>query len=452
MELSKEQQTILYSLEDYVSGKTDYDFCVLTGFAGVGKSTVLGKMVESLPNAVKVGMTAPTHKAVRILRKVTLNPRLYNFGTIHSFFGLKQNIKNGVIVYENEFSFNQLLKVDKIQVLIIDEGSMLDSKLLKSILDYKKKRPSLKLIITGDAAQLPPVGEKESLAFSLKADEFYSVLRLSLTTIMRQTKGNPILEFATDIRNNKQIKTEIPTTITTKKESDLENLVTTFFTKEYSSNPDYCKILAYTNDAVTKGNRIIRNKIFNNPSEEIIVGDQLITDKPIPISDELTIQTSEELEVVNVKTEFRTIPITLYTDDSSDTEVDFKVYKTCVSFTHAITEEKINSDILILHPDSRNLFKSWATKLQRIALTHKGKKAWREYYDFINCFAQVKYNYCLTIHKSQGSSFENVILMDNNIYEAGSYNTASPFYISLEDRNKLRYVGVTRAKNQLIII
>lgn len=454
MVLNSDQSLVLTELRDYCTGLTSYDFATLTGYAGVGKSTVLGKMVEGLPTSLRVGMTAPTHKAVRILRKSTLNPRLYQFGTIHSFFGLKQNIRDGKIVYENEYGFMNKLKVDGINVLIIDEGSMLDSKLLKAILDYKKKRPGLKLIITGDIGQLPPVGEKESLAFSTKADSVYSVLRLALTKIMRQTKGNPILEFATEVRNNLNERIDIPPNILTKEMSDLTSLVDTYFTESYKDNTDYCKVLAYTNEAVRKANKVIRDKLFGSPLEAIVVGDELITDKPVPINDELTLQTSEELTVLSVDTTDVKVHMYFYNFDGSfkEEEDTFKVYVTTVKSLHPVTELPIQSVIRILHPDSQANFKQWLDKLRRNAVMVKGKKAWVEYYSLENCFAQVKYNFCLTVHKSQGSSFENVILLDNNIYEAGSYDPGSKFYISLVDRNKLRYVGATRAKNNLIVI
>jgi len=249
MVLNDDQQHVLEELRDYCLGLTSYDFAVLTGYAGVGKSTVLGKLVENFQN-MKVGATAPTHKAVRVIKRMTPNQRLYQFGTIHSFFGLKQNIRDGKIVYENEFGFMNKLKVDFISVLIIDEGSMLDIKLLKAILDYKKKRPNLRLIITGDPFQLPPVGEKESLAFSKEADKRYNVLRLGLSKIMRQVEGNPILEFATAIRENPEQRVTIPANIEVRQFEDLKNLVDIYFTDSYFENTDYCKVLAYTNDAV----------------------------------------------------------------------------------------------------------------------------------------------------------------------------------------------------------
>jgi exodeoxyribonuclease-5 len=453
MELNSDQQSALQALRDYCLGLSTYDFAVLTGYAGVGKSTLLGKLVESLPN-LKVGMTAPTHKAVRVIRRFTPNQRLYQFGTIHSFFGLKQNIREGKIVYENEYNYMNKLKVDFINVLIIDEGSMLDTKLLKAILDYKKRRPNLKLIITGDPFQLPPVGEKESLAFSKEADKKYAVLRLELTKIMRQTEGNPILEFATEVRNAPQNRVLVPSNIEVKQKEQLEELIDKYFTSEYSDNPDYCKIIAYTNEAVDSANQKVRNKLFNNPTEAIVVGDELIADKPIPISDELTLQTSEELTVEKVSIHTITVEILMWSFDGSFKEdmVELKVYNAQVRSLHPVTEQEIHSNIQILHPNSKEVFNSWLTKLRNNAIMVKNKKAWVEYYAFENCLAQVKYNFSLTVHKSQGSSFDNVILMDSNIFEAGSSNPASKYYISPLDRNKLRYVGTTRSKNKLVII
>ena len=447
MVLNTEQQEAADKLLEYIHGKTNYDFAVFEGFAGVGKSTTLGKVVGELPGSLRVGMTAPTHKAVRVLRKNTEVPGLYMFGTIHSFLGLKQNIRNGKIVYENDSMFRQKLKVDSLAVLIVDESSMLDMQLLKHILDYKKIKPSLKLILTGDPLQIPPVHEELSLAFSPKADEKYNVLRIRLHKIMRQAEGNPILQFATNIRDNIRGSVHVPTTIDIVDELKVNQLINEMFTPTYKDNPDYCKILAWTNEKVDKMNALVRNKLLNNPTELIVVDDELVADKPIIIRDDRVINTNEEMTVTNVEITHTKIPILYYeyanhTLDYTDDEYSFKVYKTSVRHYNPVTNAPLQSLIYIIHPDSMADLKRHLEILKSIAIRIKNKKCWVEYYRVENIFAQVKYNYALTVHKSQGSSYENCIVMDNDILKSSN----------IFERNRIRYVAVTRAKNKLIIV
>lgn len=75
----------------------------------------------------------------------------------------------------------------------------------------------------------------------------------------------------------------------------------------------------------------------------------------------------------------------------------------------------------------------------------KGKDGgphWRDYYEFQKNFAQVAYNYAITAHKAQGSTYENVLLFESDILENKN----------LMERHRIRYTALTRTSKLLAIM
>jgi ATP-dependent exoDNAse (exonuclease V) alpha subunit len=430
MELNKDQQIAYDYIRNYIITDSEYDFVVFKGFAGTGKSYTLSRIAESLKN-VQIGMSAPTHKAVRVLKDDAEDSSLYIYNTIHSFLGLKQVIKNnGDILFEPEAAqkYRKKLKVDDIDVLIIDESSMLNSSLLKQILDYYKKEKKFRkfrLIFTGDPLQCPPVNEEQSLVFNPSIDNHYKVLHVDLTMPMRQALDNPILAFATDIRNDINNTIEVPDTIKQVTSTDMEQIILNWFdTHEFRANANYCKILAWTNKVVNEYNIIVRNIILNNPTESIIVGDKLVADASIlDRQGKVQFNNNDEFTVTHVRI-----------DEIRIVDDYYRVFLTQVR-----NEEKSDT-IVILHSSSIPAYLRRLEDLKTRALLNGA--SWKDYYAFIEKFAQIKYNYALTVHKSQGSSFTNCVVIDSNIKQ----NKIA------HERNRLRYVAMTRAKNKLLIL
>ena len=147
--------------------KNPVDFVVLEGYAGTGKTYTLNRVID-LASRLNISISAPTHKAVKVLKKNSERPRDFQFATIHSLLGLTQKIsEKGIVSYEvNDFSEKRIVGTD---VLIVDEVSMLDPKLFHHLMSYKKENPNLRIVFTGDPLQIPPVGEKQSYVFTEEA-------------------------------------------------------------------------------------------------------------------------------------------------------------------------------------------------------------------------------------------------------------------------------------------
>ena len=98
----------------------------------------------------------------------------------------------------------------------------------------------------------------------------------------------------------------------------------------------------------------------------------------------------------------------------------------------------INSDVRIIHEDSEYRYEIVRKRLRKKA--KENKISWREYYGFTGLFAKFKYNHAITVHKSQGSTYENVIVNLRDIFK----NT------NTEERTRLLYTAITRASKLLI--
>jgi len=154
---------------------------LLTGFAGSGKTTLMQQVARIFQDEGKnVVMTAPTHKAVAVLaRKLAEAGIEVPCCTIHSLLSLRPKVVGDKQVFERADRAREIIA----DVVVIDEASMLDTSLMGHIRSFLKWQF---VLFVGDPAQLPPVGEIASEAFSVKS-------RSHLDTIIRQVAGNPIL-------------------------------------------------------------------------------------------------------------------------------------------------------------------------------------------------------------------------------------------------------------------
>lgn len=507
--LNQEQQLAYNKLTEYIfsNDALSFDatkFYLLSGYAGTGKSTVINKVVTDLKQGGylgKFGMTATTNKAVRVLKCTNANPKLFEFGTIHAFCGLKQDIlHNGTVVYKPDTSQTKKLKIQGISVLIVDEVSMLNKELFDTIIDFQSKY-GFKIIFVGDVEQLPPIGEMQSQPFSWEAREKHGIEKLELTEIMRQAHDNPIIRYATEIRTNMPVNRESYST-----DSDVDiglrwipcgpinDLLREYFdSNAFQHNSDYAKVLAYRNVTVDTFNKLIREIIYKAQNlPKILDGDVLIADKPImkyyPQSGwGVLITTNEEMKVTQVfgdnipyevryripkttrktfSTEDETIqfgynrfskeqkaqieahnwqsPIALSITDWQEQTKIFRTYKCKVQYVSndMLTETTID----ILHEDSERVFNEVLASIKTAALqvteTTKSKLIWLQYFELQHHFALVKYNYALTVHKSQGSTYDYCIVHDWDL-EVNS---------NIAERKSLKYVAATRARHKLFII
>ena len=182
------------------------DILVVNGYAGTGKTTAMAAVVSVMKGLkVPVVLLAPTGRSAKVLSSYTHAPAY----TIHKHIYRQKSLGSSAF---GEFSLSPnkardtLFIVDEVSLIGIDSAEQKSAvfgsgNLLEDLVTFVRNGLGCRLIMVGDAAQLPPVGLDESPALSPDYMEGFSgVLYSTLTTVVRQEKESGILFNATALR------------------------------------------------------------------------------------------------------------------------------------------------------------------------------------------------------------------------------------------------------------
>lgn len=363
---------------------------LLTGGPGTGKTTILNSVISILEQrGLKMAICAPTGRAAKRLNELTDKEAL----TIHRLLGV-QTKDNGT----RQFIHNEHNKLD-IQAIIIDEMSMVDCMLFYNLL--KALKDDCKIILTGDADQLPSVSAGNVLRELIKSEMIPTV---TLKDIFRQSAQSLIVTNAHSI-----IKGELPQLnikdndfffINCEQEEKIANTVVSLISKRlpnsYGYSPfDDIQVICPSKKGIIGTfnlNNLIQDRInpYSGKKQEIRYGAYIFRegDKVMQIKNNYDIEWNEE------------------------GEEGLGIF---------------NGDIGIIK------------KINKFSGTLKIQFESKEAIYTTDLLKQLELAYAITIHKSQGNEFKSVIMPLLCNY--------SEFY----NRNLL-YTGITRAKDILVIV
>ncbi|MBL0343458.1 MAG: AAA family ATPase [Bacteroidetes bacterium] len=205
------QEEALKRIANFVAKSATGDTYLLKGYAGTGKTTIISALVKTLPKfGVKTVLMAPTGRAAKVMATYSKRQAF----TIHrKIYRPKQNEGTG-------FSYSLAPNTHTNTLFIVDEASMISDKsgmqesffggqnLLQDLIDFVSAGENCRLLLVGDNAQLPPVGQIESPALDIKhLTRVYGrrAGHFELTEVVRQEKDSGILKNATDLRNEIRI-------------------------------------------------------------------------------------------------------------------------------------------------------------------------------------------------------------------------------------------------------
>lgn len=409
---------------------------LLKGSAGVGKTYLADHIIQEYLKVKggKIFVTAPTNKAVAVIRgKVKEDPRI-KFLTTHSALQMKRHIDNltGVATFRSvENEKYPILK--GVGLLVIDESSMVNELMDDDIQFYAQKQ-GVAILYIGDDKQLNPVGEKYSTVFRAGYPEF------ELTEIIRQGEGNPIIDLSRDyysvIRSKRSddLDFDKPDSRNNLVDGDKGYIVSNNRPKVIKNladvnGSDEFKYLAWTNNEVNSMNFIVRNTIYGNPAK-VEKGETLIFDAPYMVDNQQLYYTNEEMRVstLDIVVKKVYIPGQKPTDDTLE-----------MQFYALNAGDRAKDGIMIVHESSQNKFDAAVSEVKRKAI--KKMIPWRDFFAFKEQFAETKYNHAITVHKSQGSTYKNTVL---NIHDVMRNRVK-------EEQRALLYTGITRASDLLIL-
>ena len=177
---------------------------LLRGYAGTGKTSLVGALVRTLDKLEqKVILLAPTGRAAKVFSSYAGHPAF----TIHKKI-YRQRVFSGE---GGNFDLNDNLATHTLYV--VDEASMISNeglsgsmfgtgRLLDDLVQFVYSGEGCRLLLMGDTAQLPPVGEELSPALYAEALRAYGleVMEVDLTQVVRQEQQSGILWNATRLR------------------------------------------------------------------------------------------------------------------------------------------------------------------------------------------------------------------------------------------------------------
>ncbi len=404
MTLTADQQRIHDSILEAKRGRF-----TIVGYAGTGKSYLVSNIINSFLKFRKsVKILAPTHKALEVLlSKDKSREKLYS--TVASFLNLKPDFDNKEYRHDNPV-FTQEKKDKPIpDIIIVDECSMIDDNTYQKLINI----PSEKIIFVGDNAQLPSVENKgkPSKAFDESCQTIFS-----LSEIIRTNK-NDIIDLSMLLRSNHWQD------IYSLKSSENIEVINQ---RDYDFSCE--KELCYTNKSVNLMNFSHKMKI--NPSSSVISeGDVVMFYQNIYHQGYLLFNNSEAQKIVKITEPSlpgeKKAPYFIYTTEQGS------VFKVC----------------------KEEAFEVFKRKYAELYIAGK----WRELSDFTSEILIYKelyhhppmqksivvkrsfdLNYAMTIHKSQGSTFNSCAILLKDIHG--------------EDTQKLLYTAVTRSKEKIVLL
>lgn len=463
---TKDQELAVHELIEFIAQPWDDKKYInaLCGAGGTGKTFVIKYVIENCKwsNSV-IGCAAPTHKACRVLSNSIGGKKVQ---TIQSLFGFRLDVNIEDFDPRNP-AFNPIGKdkLEGLKLLIVDEASMLNSKLVKYISD-KCKKHDIKIIFLGDSHQLAPVKESTSTAFLIASKTYY------LKEIVRQDADNPISkllkllredinnsstwDFLNYIAKNKQeYNDEIQGFYVCNKNEFSDIIDTCFNNEEYTRNINMFKVIAYTNNCVSYWNNYIRNSIIKEADKSIITRNDLFMSNTtiVDIFNDIVINNSDEYIVKDII-------------DTVDNIYEFKGF--LIKFQAIYGGHITNPLFIIDHRDSYTFqmyYKTLVTLINDAKNSINDRAAkWRAYFDFKRKYliannitdistgkilfkCDIDYGFAITSHKSQGSTYKNVFIDINDmIYDKHGYP-----YTNRNDILRRLYVACSRASNQLVL-
>ena len=430
-DLTADQQRAYNLLMPVISGRNGLS-ATLHGYAGTGKTTLTAVLVRALlQSGHRVLVTAPTHKALGVLQdKIGEGPQ---YKTIQAALGFKlvaQQDGTGKLVRHRA---PELADYD---VAIVDEASMLAHDLFAPAVAASRTY-NTSLLFVGDPAQLPPVTPQAMLspAFGPAVP-----VHARLERIVRQAHGNPILLWSEALREAiaRNQPPDIAALACMLQRGDErmcqivhgDDALIASWAADAARHGHDMRVLTYTNAAAVRHNRAVHERLFPG-GEPFEPGEPLIaSDGDINLPDGSRLSNGQLLSVASIE------PGRLQIDGFDAREVHLR----------SDGGERCRA-VLAVQPDAVQAeIAARFARVRRAKAEGKEEEAgrWsRSAYALKGALPDIRHAYAMTIHKSQGSTFDTVLV---------DWREAQKARMAGADLSRLLYVAITRASQHCVIV
>lgn len=447
---TEKQDITLQLLSEFLLSKTKDDLFLLKGFAGTGKTTIIGNLVTNLWNTkMKSVLMAPTGRAAKVMSAYAKTQAF----TIHRKIYFPRKQRGGGIQF--------VLAPNKHRntVFIVDEASMIpdtpsDSKLfengslLDDLIQFVYSGHQCKLILIGDTAQLPPV--RLTLSPALNEHQLQSrfdkdVTVIELDEVVRQVQDSGILVNATDLRNHLDDHLNATFQFQLNSFADIVRLTDGYAIQEaieeaYSSQgKEETALIVRSNKRANLYNENIRNRILFLEND-LAAGDYLMVVKNNyywlnPKSEAGFIANGDIIEILEIFS-FKE----LYGFRFAEVKIRMTDYPNQKPFETVLLLDTLTAETPSLsYEDGNRLYQEVLKDYAHESSKYK-KFLGVKNNTFFNAL-QVKFSYAITCHKSQGGQWHTVFV-------------EQPYLPSDPDREYFRwlYTAITRAREKLYLI
>lgn len=411
--LSEQQEAAALAMQEWFNSFPDVPrkFFTLQGYAGTGKTFTINEIVRRLH--VRASYMAYTGKAALVMRKYAHVPAKTIHSTIYTYvkpekeefeelykkrdetedLGKKEAITKQIKeLMQPRFELNDsAFEENGTELIVLDECSMVDEKLLDDLLSFK-----LPIIALGDPGQLPPVAGTGAL--------FTGVPNSVLTEVRRQSLDNPIIAWSMLTRAERTIPY---TDLGTWREDKAAKVPRNFLSPPefWEMVQDHDVTICWKNKTRQNMNQWIRQRMgfYEKDGQYPIAGEKIIftrNDRANGLFNGLIADVVERLDEYD-----NTIEYKVKTEEGKEQVVKLMKY---------VFQEYTN-------PQAKEALRPW---------DFEGNQ-------------EADFGYVLTCHKAQGSQWERVLVIDENVL---NWPKARP------ERAKWLYTAITRAADKVTIV
>ena len=428
--LNADQANAMKSINAFlIGGQREF---LITGGPGVGKTFTTSEIVRTVRKTLQnyaaamgkkyvpmeLVLTSTTNKAAAVLEEQTGHPT----STVHSYLGVipSKDYQTGA----TKLKRTNMYRVRSNTILLIDEASMIDNslhRLLKEAMD-----DTCKIIYVGDKNQLPPVMEKLSRAMDLASN---SASHYEITTPVRNAGAPALMDLCNRLRQDILNETDknqltnwpqVPGEIEYMDGQEFQTFVNATYGPgglvQATDAEMKCRILCYTNRSVIGYNKHIRT--LRGLPEQPTPGEFLICNSHYSISRSVALNVEEEVRIEKL---------------NAEKEIEVDAYNKIVAIPIEIASASKGRHVV-------NMAKNPAD-VEHLLKLYKASKQWPAFFKLKEMFIDLRNREASTVYKAQGSTYESVVMVMNDIF-------------SSRDLNQLRrmlYVGASRAKSKVYL-
>ena len=418
---------------------------ILKGYAGTGKTSVVSALVRAMEKLQQTCvLLAPTGRAAKVLARYSGYPAF----TIHKWiYRQDSGLKETFSIAENKHQ-NTLFIIDEASMISAhrDNEQFGSGSLLDDLVHYIYSGEGCSMLLLGDDAQLPPVGNGESKALEpdFLAGYGLNVSTFSLTQVARQALDSGILRNATGLRERLAINNYTPHI---EEDKDIVNIngaqVQELLERSYADvGEEETIILTRTNKRTNRYNQGIRATILWK-EDAISNGDRLMISKNnyhwTKDYDNLPFLANGDIaEIVRLRNERELYGFHFV--DASLRLVDYDWEVDVILWLDTLTTDSPEANYQL----QKELYARIAEDYPEIRSKHELFKLIREneYYNAL----QARFAYAVTCHKAQGGQWRHVYI------DAGNTDFSEADEETRRDFMRWFYTALTRATEQVYLI